>query len=758
VRLIVTAAVCLALFGCGDTATPGDDIQNEPESDSSVEGGGDAARDLPAPGDAEGASEVDTVGGDVSDGDATDVITAPTMVQPVAHPEAAARAFKLYYRERVERAVVAHQRYGVFGDVTFGTAIDRSYVAIEGDAVEIIGGPKDNNLIGTATWTTWEAYQIFGGRLLELATLRLFQGMSFFEAVSGHPGMTAREVLPGWTRVVDGREGQRSVTRTRDGVAVASPWEVDPELEAEMIAAFWDGRHYTYRENPAETTFAWTPVGNMGEYAITFSYDTLPDYIGISNCCSSFKQVPEGYPWAGAFWGNHNSRDNFPDLMLGYLAVMEAVKTEGLSPTLVEAAKRAEAAGHRVADEALANNNALMTVDEWNDYETLVVGGTIRPHGEAELANGDLGSMSSCPMAYLSQAMTTVGLDTPIGSVPLGTNAEAALMGSEEGATFGLECEVAEGPPQCHNLDDAYCGLSWATLEDLQVLGMPWLELAATWDENEPGKAAELLGGFQNDYDDVVESMMALVRYAQLTGKATLEEETRGVLGDMTDLMRLFAEVAWASTRPDEHAKQRYEAAIFDAYAGREVITEDLKDFEREEGRMATIEGTLTMGDTAPWPLKTDEEIAAIVNGMVAGEKLDMIVEKYQESYGDTPPIRRTETGYEARGFPLEKRPWTEVENPRHAHIGGMELLQALPLCRTAPHLLDCTWAKFGCAHVDRDDSGEVTESDRPDPTQDGATECTADNAWCNGADLDQTGSVDAIDTAFFDAALGCIR
>ena len=84
-RLIVTAAVCLALFGCGDTATPGDDIQNEPESDSSVEGGGDAARDLPAPGDAEGASEVDTVGGDVSDGDATDVITAPTMV--VATPD-----------------------------------------------------------------------------------------------------------------------------------------------------------------------------------------------------------------------------------------------------------------------------------------------------------------------------------------------------------------------------------------------------------------------------------------------------------------------------------------------------------------------------------------------------------------------------------------------------------------------------------------------------------------------------------------------
>ena len=738
----LTAFICLAIVGCSDAPSSETDATGAPSTQP----------------DSETGVETDGTSNEGDAGEVTDELTEPVVAQPVAHPEAAARAFKLYYRERVERAVVAHQRYGVFGDVTFGTAIDRAYVAIDGDEVEIIGGPKDNNLIGTATWTTWEAYQIFGGRLLELATLRLFSGLSFFEDVSGHPGMTAREVLPGWTRVVDGREGQRSVTRTRDGSPVVSPWEVDAELEAEMIATFWDGRHYTYRENPAETTFSWAPVGNMGEYAITWSYDTLPDYIGVSNCCSSFKQVPEGYPWAGAFWGNHNSRDNFPDLMLGYLAVMEATRTDGLSETLSEAAKRAEAAGHRIADEALANNNALMTVDEWNDYETLVVGGTIRPHGEAEVENGDLGSMSSCPMAYLSQAMTTVGLDTPISSVPLGTNAEEALMGSAEVESFGLECEVAEGPPQCHKLDDAYCGLTWSTVEELQVLGMPWLELAATWDENEPGKAAELLGGFQNDYDDVVESMMALVRYAQITGKTALAEEARTVLGQLTDLMRLFAEIVWASTRPDEQAKQRYEAAIFDAYAGLDVVTEDLVDFEREEGRMAHIEASLTLGDTSPWPLKTDEEIAALVGGMVAGEKLDMIVEKYEESYGDTPPIRRTDNGYEARGFPLEKRPWTEVENPRHAHIGSMELLQALPLCRTAPHLLDCTWAKLGCGHVDRDGDGEVTEADRPDLTQDRTTGCSPDNDWCDGADLDQTGFVDALDTAFFEAAMGCRR
>ena len=73
------------------------------------------------------------------------------------------------------------------------------------------------------------------------------------------------------------------------------------------------------------------------------------------------------------------------------------------------------------------------------------------------------------------------------------------------------------------SLSDA-CGLSWATVEELKV-GMPWLELAATWDDNEPGKAAELLGGFQNDYDDVVESMMALS--ATRRSRVTQRSKTR---------------------------------------------------------------------------------------------------------------------------------------------------------------------------------------------------------------------------------------
>ena len=165
VRRIVTAVICLSLLGCGDsTSTDPDDSQGvTPTTDADVTPESDVTG---------GVSGVpsDVADGNADDVDASEEELAPTGTQPVAHPEAAARAFQLYYKERVERAVIAHQRYGVFGDVTFGTAIDRAYVAIDGDEVEIIGGPKDNNLIGTAAWTTWEAYQIFGGRLLELAS------------------------------------------------------------------------------------------------------------------------------------------------------------------------------------------------------------------------------------------------------------------------------------------------------------------------------------------------------------------------------------------------------------------------------------------------------------------------------------------------------------------------------------------------------------------------------------------------------------
>ena len=747
---------CLALFtvpACGsdDSSDAGDVGVSDASGEDAVGGDG------PDGAAAEDAGTEDAATADVSE---EDVASEPVMAAPVVDTEVAARAFQLYYRERVERAVVAHQRYGVFGDSGFASAIDKAFVAVDGDDVEIVAGPNDNNHIGTAAWTTWEAYRIFGGRTLALATMRLFDGLYWQEQVPGHDGLTSREVLPGWTRVVDGTDA--SVERTRDGGLVEHPWPLDPTLEAEIVATFWGhDKRYTYREDPSEYLFSFTPVAELEDYAKTHSFDMLPDYLHISNCCSSFKRTPDDRPWAGAFWGNHNSRDNFPDLALGFLAALDATTSDDIDPDVAGAAERALGAGRRVGDLVQAHDGALMTVDEWNDYETLIVGGTIRPHGEAELQNGDLGSMSSCSMAFLARAISSEGLDASVPEVPLPAALEQALLGAPEAEEFGIECDQPEGPPTCKTLDQAYCGLTWGTMDQFMVLGQPWLEVAATWDEFEPGKAAELLGSFQNDYDDVVEAMAALVRYAQLTEQSELEELALKALADMTELMRTFADVVWESTRPDEFAKQRYEAAIFDAWAGREVVVEDLGDFARAEQRIASLETLLELEsqDTTDRPLLTDDEIFERVEANLAGEKLDMVVQRYRDTYGDVPPIRRAGDGYEARGAPVEKRPWTAVENPRHSHVGGRKLLQALPLCRSAPELLDCTWAVAGCARVDFDADGDVDAEDRSafHAARDAAAEsCDEDNAWCSGADLDRTGSVDAADDAFATAAEGC--
>ncbi|HSA21877.1 MAG TPA: hypothetical protein P5076_10530, partial [Myxococcota bacterium] len=179
------------------------------------------------------------------------------LPRPVADPEAAARAFKLYYKERVERTVVAYQRFMLVGDTTFGVVLDKVGVARTGDEFEVVPGPNDNNDIGVSVWTTWHAYRLFRTRTLELALLRMLNGLVFFEAVSGHPGLTGRFVYPGWTRVVDGPAG--TVSRSRQGAPAAPPEPPDPALEAEMIATFYRGVRVTHREDPEDILFAYMP-------------------------------------------------------------------------------------------------------------------------------------------------------------------------------------------------------------------------------------------------------------------------------------------------------------------------------------------------------------------------------------------------------------------------------------------------------------------------------------------------------------------
>ena len=153
--------------------------------------------------------------------------------QPVENIDAAARAFKLYYKERVERVMVSYNRFLLVGDVTFGTNLGKVGIAKAGDDYEVVPGPNDNNPIGISIWTTWHAYKIFRTRTLELTLVRMFNGLRFFEEVSGHPGVTSRFVYPGWTRIVDGKTG--SITRARGGAPATAPTQYSPELEAEMM-------------------------------------------------------------------------------------------------------------------------------------------------------------------------------------------------------------------------------------------------------------------------------------------------------------------------------------------------------------------------------------------------------------------------------------------------------------------------------------------------------------------------------------------
>lgn len=678
------------------------------------------------------------------------------LARPVANVQAAARAFKLYYRERADRAVLAFNRYGLFGDVTAATVINGAAVAREGDAYELVPGPTDNNLIGTSIWGAWHAWRHLRTRALELTLIRMFDGLAFFEAVSGHAGLTAREVYPGWTRVVDGVAG--TVVRTRLGQPVQPPSAPSAALEAEIIETFFAGATWTYRENPEEFIFDFIPAWRVGKYSVENAWSPSRDQIIVSHCCSSLMRTPEGYPWAGAYWGNHNSRDNFPDLALGVLAAMAAQDFEGLPAEVRAAAGRAVAAGQRIGDLIQQSGGNLMTVDEHHGYDTLTVSGTIRPHGEPEAQ--DLGSMSSCPMAYLGKAISTDGLSLPLPELPLPGSLESLITDSPDVKAFDIQCEpqpVADGVRQCTSYADAYCGLTWGTFDQLEILDQPWFELIAQLEEAKPGTAEAFLSGFQNDFDDVAEAQVALVAYARITGKAALAADAQAALADLTALMREMADLAWHE-QPDRLVDQRYESAIFDASAGLAVNAEDLGDMAREEERVAALEALVEVAETTPAALLSSEALKAEAEERTK-KVWPSVKEKYFAAFADGPPIRVNASGdgYEARD--AYEDIWWEAERPHHIGIGGLKLFQAIPICSTRPDVLDCTWAALGCSAADVDGDRGVDGDDLAAVTAAvGRTGCapSATGAWCEGLDADHTGTVDATDLAFVTAAAGC--
>lgn len=673
----------------------------------------------------------------------------PTL-SPVPDAEAAARAFRLFYRERVERATLAYNRFGLFGDTVAATTIGSRAIARDGDSYEVIPRATDNNLIGTSALGAWNAYQVFRSRALELTLIRMLDGIAFAEAVTGIPGLTVREVMPGWTRVVDGRDG--SVTRARDGAPVLHPEPPDPALEAEIVATFSDGLRFTYREDPSEVFFHFEPAAGIEDYAKTLSIDERPRFLRESDCCSSLVRTPEGFPWAGAWWGNHNSRDNFPDLSIGIVTALEVVADPTVGEQLRRSAQRVVEAGRRIGDLVQANGGNLMTVDEYHDYGDLTVGGARRPHGDPE--NQDLGSMAACQMAYLAKAISSDGLDLPYPALPLPGEIEQLLLGD----LFGVEIDLPIY--DCLDLDQAYFGESFDTIGQGDLFGLTLFELIGVLDRLSPGLAETILGSFQNDYDDVVEATQAVYAYARILGRADLADSARAALLSQTKLQRTFADLLYARTDPARAASQRYDAALFEAGAGieGESTRADLGDLAEAEARIAQVESELAIPDTSPAPLVTDEEILTRVEANLAGEKLESVVNRYRAAYGATPPIRRTADGYEARtSVDPTYRP---VEVPHHRFLGGTHFLEEIAVCVASPAILDCTWAKLGCAAADLDRSGAVDATDRSLQASGAASaagrSCGPRNDWCGRADADHTGHVDELDAAFIAAADGC--
>lgn len=668
-------------------------------------------------------------------------------------PQAAARGFRLYYRERVERALLAYHRYMLFGDVGWAATVGKAGVARTGDEFEVVAGPNDNNHIGVSVWTAWHAYKLFGGRPLELGLVRMFEGLAFLEAVSGHPGLTARHAVPGWTRTVDGLAG--TVKRLRDGLEVFAPVSIAPALEAEILATFWHGVRFKYREDPRDYLLHYMPANEVGAYATTYSFSMLPRFLRVSDCCTSLMRTPAPYAWEGAFWSNHNSRDNFPDLATGYLVAREALNDPDLPPEVRAAAQRALEAGQRVGNNIQQNGGRLMTVSEHDPYDTLVVAGAVRPDGETE--NEDLGSLSDCQMVFLARALSSQGLSLPLPELPCPGSLERLLAPYVGGSEA---CPVVEPVRTCTRLEEAYCGKDWGTIEEMQIGGKPWLDLVQELEDKNPGTAQQLIGGFQDDYYEKTLAMLALVNYARVNGDQALLAEARTALGHMTGLMRRYADIIYTTIDPVQRVQKHYQAALFDANGGLPTDLAELDGFAHAEAQMAYAESLLTMPDTQPWPLLSDEEIRQQVMDALA-TRSESVKARYAAAYGDTVPVRRAGDGYEAMGFhPEHDWPWAPVERPHHQVVEGLDLLEALPLCLVQPGLLDCTWARLGCARPDLDSSGAVDTADQAlldaAAAVYGAGPCGQANQWCGGADLDRSGALDAQDQAFMQAAQGC--
>ncbi len=498
------------------------------------------------------------------------------------------------------------------------------------------------------------------------------------------------------------------------------------------------------------------PAQEVGPYSTTYSFHMLPAYLRVSDCCTSLMRTPEPYAWAGAFWGNHNSRDNFPDLGMGFVAAMVAKDDQLADADVRASASRAWEAGKRIGDLVQANGSKLMTVDEHNPYDTLVVAGAVRPDGETE--NEDLGSLADCQMVYLGRALSSQGLALPLPVLPSPGTVESllyGLMGDDSG------CVVANPIQQCSGLGDAFCGKTWSTLEQLEINGTGWLDVARNVEEQSPGSSDLILGNFADVLGQSTDGAITLVDYARGVAEPGLLAQTLKALGEATTLLRTFADILYTKTNPNRLAEKRYDATLLDAQAGLVVgRTSDLLDFAPAEAQIARLEAMLEMAPTQAAAVRTDQQILEAAENEWNGRS-DTVKKRYRDAFGQTPPVRPAGDGYEARVFHEGAvGPWNPVPAPRHFVLGGIQLLEALPLCLTNTGILDCTWARLGCQRPDLDSNGKVDAADRAmfDAASSASVgvACNVADDWCQKADLDHSGAVDNLDAAFMAAAEGC--
>ncbi|MDP8223196.1 MAG: hypothetical protein P9L99_07550 [Candidatus Lernaella stagnicola] len=761
--LFLLIVVVAFAFGCGDD----DDDDDDNDDDSAVTDDDDDD-------DNDDDNDDDDDDNDDDDDD-NDDDNDDTYPPPEINPDAKADAFRLLYRERSERAALALNRFGLAGDAVFANAFDTVYYAKTGDEYEVVPGPDNNSPIGMTAFSTWKLYQAIGGRFLELSLIRMFEGLAFNEAVSGHPGLTCREALPAWKRVMNGVDG--TIDRTRLGEAITPPVTYPSDLEQEILDTFYEDVVFTYRENPEEYYFNHKAIQSLASFAVSWSQHQLPNYLRLSECCSSWKRVPEGYQWEGAYWGNHNSRDNFTDYAMGYLAAFEALQTRDLPADVRQAAQRAADAGNRTGDAIAEAGMIQMTVDEFTDYETLTPAGHNRPDGHWEIEWQDLGSLGSCTMVYMAQAVSSEGLQHPVPALPMpGDFVSQGIQHIFDLLGWPLTAPV----PNCTSIDDAYLGATWGDLLGFEVLGVPWYDVAHFLGLLYPDLWFGLLGSTVDDFEEMVLGAVALCEYARYANDDPLYREARQTLQNLMDITYILVDlvygikddaVAWEKAHAElgEEADAilsnvgnlRYMAALYGRMYDLDTPLADFAGFDLGDERIALLEEHLTMPDTEERPLMTDQQIYDSILHPDYGflwSRNTWIQDRYLDVWGDMVPVRRAGDGYECIGTDGE---WQATENDHHRRFSEIMLWHEAYLCTTDPHTLDCAWAKLGCGVVDLDGSGLVDDADSSlfnhawSLHGQGAA-CDEQNDWCDGADLDRSGELDAEDQSFLLAAKGC--